>query len=138
MKKAMIVLFFVCGLYLVGYGQNASSERELHFTPAEVESMLFLYNHTTVKGAEVGLMAPIGAKLKAGLKKARALKDTTQTITLKLTPSQIQICLNIINNSTFEAKYAELVLGMKKKIMKLLPPPPDQTAVAKKKGGDEK
>ena len=138
MKNAMIVLLFICGFYVASYGQNAFSEKELHFTPAEVESMLFLYNHTTVKGTEVGLVAPVGAKLKAGLTKARALKDTTKTITLNLNPNEIQICLNIINNSTFEAKYAELVLGMKRKLVELLPSPPDKTAAAKKKGSDKK
>ena len=66
MKNAMIVLLFVCGLYLASYGQNASSEKELHFTPAEVESMLFLYNHTTMKGAEVGLVAPRSEERRVG------------------------------------------------------------------------
>ena len=137
MKNAMIVLFFVCTSYLAGYGQSALPEKELHFTPAEVESMLFLYNYTTMKGAEVDIVAPVGAKLRAGLKKARALKDTTKTITLKLNLREVQVCLNIINSSTFKAKYAELVLGMKRKLLKLLPPQPGRRAESKRKGGEK-
>ena len=49
------------------------------------------------------------------------MQDTTKTIDLKLKLIELDLCLNIIKNSTFEAKYAELVLGMKRKIEKLLP-----------------
>jgi len=74
--------------------------------------------------AEVDLVAPVGMKLKAGLMEALALRDTTKTITLRMTPSQSQICMNIINASTFEAKYAELVYGIKRKLELLIPPTP--------------
>jgi hypothetical protein len=104
-----------------------------------VESMLFLYNQTTVKGSDVEIVAPVGAKLKAGLKAARALNDTTKMITLKFNPTQAKVCLNIIQNSTFEAKYAELVLGMKHKLQKLFPLalPPNNNAAAKQQGGNK-
>ena len=130
-KLVCIVLFlFLC---TVGFSQMPQVEKELKFTPAEVESMLFLYNQTSVKGADVEVVAPVGEKLRNGLIQARALKDTTQKVVLKVTAAETQICLQIIQNSTFEAKYAELVLGMKKKLVKLLPPPPPNAQPASQK-----
>ncbi len=123
MSKKILILFV---LFLPFIFLSAQQILEVQFTPAEVESMLFLYNKTTVKGSEVEIVVPVGVKLRSGLKKARALKDTTKSITLELTPTDVQVCLNIIQNSTFDALYAELVLGMKQKLIKLLPPPSTQ------------
>ena len=117
--------FIILFVFIVNsYSQENNPEKNLFFEPQEVESMLFLYNQTTIKGADVDMVAPLGAKLKAGLKEARTQKDTTKTIILKVTPTELQICLNIIENSSFEAKYAELVAGMKRKLLSLLPAPP--------------
>lgn len=124
MSKTILILFvlFLPLMFLSAQQQIF----EVQFTPAEVESILFLYNQTSVKGSDVEIVVPVGIKLRVGLKKARALKDTTKTIKLNLTVTDVQVCLNIIQNATFEARYAELVLGMKKKLVKLLPPPPPQ------------
>jgi hypothetical protein len=110
-----------------------SQELKFNFSPEEVESMLFLYNQTTIKGSDVDVVAPLGAKLKKGLQQARMMKDSTGLIPMSMTPVEIQICLNIIENSQFEAKYAELVAGMKRKLTSLLPTPPP----AAEKQGDK-
>ena len=140
MSRIACCITLICLLYLPSFGQNLGPERELLFTPAEVESILFLYNQTTVKGSEVEIVAPVGVKLKAGLKEARGIQDTTGTITLKLNANEVQVCLNILHNSTFEAKYAELVLVMKRKLEKIFPQvsPPGGNAAAVKNDGDNK
>ena len=138
-NKILYASVLVGILCLPCFGEGFGPEKELVFTPAEVESMLFLYNQAPVKGSEAELVAPVGKKLKEGLKEARALEDTTGTITLKLNLTQLQVCMSIVNNSTFEAKYAELVSGMKRKLRKLLPPPPpaDNEAAAREGSGSE-
>ncbi|MBN1997484.1 hypothetical protein JW935_08035 [candidate division KSB1 bacterium] len=98
-----------------------AQELELKFNAAETESMLFLFNQTTIKGSDVEVLLPLNKKLKDGLEKARVLEDKEEELVLKLTPQEIGICLNIINNATFEARYAELVFGMKKKLQALQP-----------------
>ena len=118
------IILILIALFSLGFSQNMTVTKNLDFTPEEVESMLFLYNQTMIKGSDVEVVAPLGAKLKAGLKEARALQDSTGKIVLKLTLNEIGVCLNIIQTATFEAKYAQLILGMKKKLMELLPPPP--------------
>ncbi len=120
MKNLFVVM---CCSLLVLFGLSLAQEKELLFTPNEVESMLFLYNQAPVKGDQVEIVAPVGAKLRKGLEVARAQNDSTKLVKLMMNPTELQICLNILNLSTFEARYAELVLGMKKKIEKLLPPP---------------
>ena len=125
----IVLVFLFCS---IGFSQMPQPVKDLKFSPAEVESMLFLFNHTSVKGADVEVVAPVGVKLRAGLVDARALKDTTQKVVLQVTAAETQICLQIIQNSTFEAKYADLVLGMKKKLVKLLPPPPPNAQAAQK------
>ena len=124
MKHVILLIFLVVTLCFSGivFGQNPPVAKTLQFSPAEVESMLFLYNQTNVKGADVEFVAPVGDKLRAGLEEARALKDTTQSIDLQFSATDTQVCLNIINASSFEAKYAGLVLGMKRKLEVLFPP----------------
>ena len=125
MRKVAIALaaaVFI-GVLLPLYGQIEDKPINVGFSPAEMESMLFLYNQTPVKGVDVEVVAPVGAKLRAGLRQARTQQDSTKAIILPLLPTEVQVCLGIINASTFEAKYAELVLGMKRKLEALIPPP---------------
>ncbi len=98
-----------------------AQDRELLFAPAEVESMLFLYNQAPIKGTDVEVVAPLGAKLREGLQIARTQPDSLKPVKLMVSPNDVQICLSILNNSTFEARFAELVLGMKKKLEALAP-----------------
>ena len=132
MCKLSILILIV--LFSFGFSQNMTITKNLDFTPEEVESMLFLYNKTMIKGSDVEVVAPLGAKLKAALKEARALQDSTGKIVLRLTLNEIGVCLNIIQTATFEAKFAQLVLVMKKKLMELLPPPPTDNEGATAKG----
>lgn len=141
MRKAVskILISAISIAVLSLYGQTAEKPLNVALSPAEVESMLFLYNQTPVKGADVELVAPVGAKLRAGLRQARAQQDSTKDIVLSLTPTEIQVCLGIIQASTFEAKYAELVLGIKRKLAAFAGPPavPAGTA-SEEKGGKKK
>lgn len=123
MKNAIAFLniLLFCGIATI-----SAQEKELYFTPNEVESMLFLYNQAPVKGDQVEMVAPIGGKLRQAAIMARTQKDSTQSVKMLFTPVELQICYNVLSISTFEARYAELVLGMKKKLEKLLPPPEPQ------------
>ena len=118
----LILLISMIGLFQVVLAQEQESEYALQFNPNEAESMVFLFNQTTVSGGDVEMVGALAAKLRTGMEQGRALQDTTQVVTLKLTPEEVQFCLGIIANSTFEARYAELVLGMKRKLEALLPP----------------
>lgn len=115
-----IFTVFICVIvFMIPCLYGGDGEKNLLFNPNETESMLFLYNQTKISGGDVEMVAALGAKLKAGLKEARAATDSTQLIPLKLNENEIRYCLRIIRNSTFEARYAQLVLGMKKKLEKM-------------------
>jgi len=117
MNKTFIV--FICAIvFRIPCLYGGDGEKYLLFNPNETESMLFLYNQTKISGGDVEMVAALGAKLKTGLKEARAVADSTQLIPLELTENEIRFCLRIIRNSTFEARYAQLVQGMKKKLEK--------------------
>jgi hypothetical protein len=118
--RTILSVLFLCLLVSVAFSQP----KELKYNPAEVESMLFLFNKTTIKGSDVEIMAPLQEKLKSALEKAREAKAEDAMITLELSVQELQICHQILNNAEFEAKYAELVLGMKNKIKELLPAQP--------------
>ena len=77
----------------MGVAQNRNVTKEFDFTPEEVESMLFLYNQTFIKGSDIEVVAPLGAKSKAGLKEARSLQDSTTKIVIKSTLNEISVCL---------------------------------------------
>jgi hypothetical protein len=125
MRKTIVmiaILAWAC-VILPNYGQAQDKIVNVALSPAEIESMLFLYNQIPVKGSDVELVAPLGVKLRAGLKQARTQKDSTKAIILSLLPAEVQVCVGIINGSTFEAKYAELMLGIKQKMARVMPAP---------------
>ncbi len=123
-KPAVIVFMLLYFLATPCLGKSKAEEKELQFNANEAESMLYLFNQTTVSGGDVELIAQLGAKLKQGLKDARKLDDPKKTVILKLNDQEGRYCLFIIRRSTFSAKYAELVLGMKQKLEKLFLPMP--------------
>ena len=63
MKKCVIITMLIFTIHLMLIAQTPETQKDIQFTPAEVESMLFLYNQTQVKGAEVELVAPVGSLL---------------------------------------------------------------------------
>ncbi|MBN1540903.1 hypothetical protein JW992_02075 [candidate division KSB1 bacterium] len=95
-----------------------AQESDVNFNAAEAESMVFLFNQTTIKGSDVEVVAPLAQKLNAALEIAKVTEDKTQLVPLKLTAQEIEICFNVINNATFEARYAQLVFSMKNKLQK--------------------
>ena len=98
-----------------------SQGTDVKFNVAEIESMAAIFNQTTIKGSEVEIIVPLNRKLKEALHKAQAIQNKQEAVPFKLTVQEASICLNIINNATFEARYAELVFGMKKKLQLLIP-----------------
>ncbi len=122
MKKIIPIILFATVIFLSTQTAIIGQEKMLNFNAAEVESMMFLFNKTQIKGSDVEVLAPLSKKLKNALEKAQQIEDKTQPVPLQLSLQELQICLNIINNATFEARFAELVLGMKQKIQELLPP----------------
>ena len=125
LKRIIFIFSILIGLHSA-LGQKLGIEKSLFFNPNEAESMLFLFNQTTIKGSEVVTYGPLGLKLKAGLKQARALAadstkaDSVKIDELNLKPAEVVLCLTIISISQIEAKYAVLVLGMKEKLEALL------------------
>lgn len=90
--------------------------KEIKFNPVETESMLFLFNKTQIKGSQVEIFAPLQAKLKKALEETRSVQDSTGMVTIEFTQQQLDICIDILNNSNVEAKYLDLILGMKNKL----------------------
>lgn len=100
----------------------------LRFSPNEAESMLCLFNRTPVSGGDVERIAGLGKKLADGFAEAKKQKHAEQTVAIPLNCQEIRYCLAIINQSTFQAKYAGLVLGMKQKLTRLLVPAKNERA----------
>ncbi len=111
----------LCLITLPGVAQETKKENRLYFKPNEAKSMLVLFNETTVSGGDVELIAALGEKLNKAAEEADKLKDPDKTVTLLMDTEEVRYCLAIINRSTFQAKYAGLILGIKKKLEELLP-----------------
>lgn len=124
MKRIMAFLGMTVFLFLLSLGVNMAQDKPLQFNRPEMESMMFLFNETTIKGSDIDVLAALSQKLKAGVQESAAFSDTTQTVSLPLTAQEAQVCLNIINNATFQARFVELVLGMKQKLQLLAPSQP--------------
>jgi hypothetical protein len=131
MKKPFsILLLFV----LVLAGSLLAQEKEVLFTPAEMTSMLTLFNQAPIKGSDVEVIAPLSIKLRNSYEIMQ--RDSSRhNISMKLSPQDVQICLTVLNNSTIEARFAELVLMMKQKLNALLTP---EATVVKPPAGSKK
>lgn len=124
MRKYLLTLFLLFYSIISALGQANEIQKKIKFYPAEIQTLFLFYNGTKIKGSDVELFAPIGLKLREGFKQAQNIKDSTSTISLNLTLNEIGICFNIIQNSTFEAKYAPLILQLKEKLRSYLPVAP--------------
>jgi|WetSurMetagenome_2_1015567.scaffolds.fasta_scaffold582206_1 hypothetical protein len=123
MKKAFTILAMTATLFLLSMGINlAQQEPVIKFNRPEVESLLAMFNETPIKGQDLDVLAPLMTKVKNGAKEASAFTDTSQVVSMKVSPQEAGIFLNIINNATFPARFVDLVLSMKKKIQVVAPP----------------
>ncbi len=131
MKKYFFALL-VTVIVLVGAGY--AQDKEVVFTPAEMTSMLTLFNQAPIKGSDVEVIAPLSVKLRSSYEIMQQ-DSARHNVAIKLSAQDVQICLTVLNNSTIEARYAELVLIMKQKLTALITPEPTAvkpTAGAKK------
>ncbi len=123
MKKNLKSMLFIFVILIAFSGLAQTDTIKVDFNAAEAESMLFLFNQTMVKGSDVKVLAPLQAKLNDALARAREAKDSKDLVPLELNQQEAQICVQIITNAEFEAKYSELVLGMMNKIKESMPAP---------------
>jgi hypothetical protein len=108
-------LFPLIPMLFVFIAPAIAQEREIQFTPAELTSMLSLFNQTQIKGSDVEVVAPLGAKLRVGYETVQR-DSAKKLISLKLSQTDAQILSSVLNNSTVEARFADLILGMKQKL----------------------
>ncbi len=121
--KQNSILILVLITMILGLGSITASAKTLNYSPVEVESMLYLFNRHPIKGTDVEFMAPLQGKLKESLEEARALGDSSATLSLELSLREIQTCIEILDEAQIEAKYTQLIYGMKQKLNALLPDP---------------
>ncbi|MBN2357366.1 hypothetical protein JXO59_14730 [candidate division KSB1 bacterium] len=119
MKKVLALLAMMVSLFLLSLSANLAQDRSIKMNRVEIESMVYFFGEANVKGSDIEILATLSQKLKKGQKEASAFTDTTQTIQLDLTPGEAKICLDIINDATFQAKWVEMVYGMKRKLEKM-------------------
>ena len=120
MKNALIPVLL--GLIFLSSAWSADNEKKLLFTPIEVESMLYLFNQTQIKGSDVEVIAPLQSKLKNSFEMVKAQSDSSSAVEMDLTTQQMTICYHILKNANFEAKYTELIYGMMNKLKQHIPP----------------
>jgi hypothetical protein len=116
MKRLIAILAMMAFLFVLSLGVNIAQDEPLRFNRPEMESMQYFFNEASIKGADIDAVASIAQKLKEGGRQVAAFSDASQTIRIKVTSQEARICLEIINNATFQARHAELVSGMKKKL----------------------
>ncbi|MBN1997485.1 hypothetical protein JW935_08040 [candidate division KSB1 bacterium] len=113
-------IIFCCLVLALFAGTVRGFAAVLKYDPVETESMLFLFNKTPIKGSDVEYFAPLQVKLRKALEKARAAGENSEKeIEIELMPNEILILIRILEMADFEAKYAELVANMKKKLQDL-------------------
>jgi hypothetical protein len=118
MKKVIAFLAMIVSLFLLSLGANLAQEPYIKLNRPEMESLLCFFNEASVRGADIETWATLGQKLKTGAKEVAVFVDTTQVVSLPLNSREAKICIDIINDSTFQAKWVELVYSIKRKLQK--------------------
>lgn len=132
-KRIAPWLMMVCLVALPCGAKDSIKSNHLQFKANEAESMLALFNQTMVSGGDVALIAELGQKLATGVREAKKKKNTDETVGLPLNRQEVCYCLAIISQSTFQAKYAGLILGIKTKLTAFLPEPEKRGVFGKEK-----
>jgi|GEM_PF-836721 len=121
MKRIIAFLAMIVSLFLLSLGANLAQEPSVKLNRPEMESLLCCFNESSVRGIDIETWAVLAHKLKAGATEAAAFGDTTLVVSLPLSSNEARICIDIINNSTFQAKSVEMVYSIKRKLQKAAP-----------------
>ncbi len=122
MKKVLAFFAMLASLFLLSLGANLAQDKSIRLNRIEIEAMVYFFGEATIKGSDIELLAALSQKLKKAQKEAAAFTDTTQTIQLELSPQEAKICLDMINQATFQAKWVDMVLAMKRKFAAVASP----------------
>ena len=85
-----------------------------------LEVLNYLFGEAKISGKTIELASSINVKLKEAVKIVEKANDPSQLVALTLDKEQSQLCLEILNEASFEAQYATLVLSIKKKLSQII------------------
>lgn len=122
MKKVLAFIAMLSALFLFNLGANSAQDKSIKLNRLEIDGMVYFFGEAKVKGSDIEILAALSQKLKKAQKDASAFNDTTQTVELNISPQEAKICLDIINDSVFQARWVEMVYGMKRKFASIAMP----------------
>jgi hypothetical protein len=117
MKLIFSILAMMTFLFFLSLSVNMTQDESLRLNRPEMDSLLALFDQTSVRGTEIEGIAGLSQKLKEGAKQLDNYSDSSRTIVLRVSPREARICLEMINRATFQASHAETMKRIKSKLM---------------------
>ncbi|NLP09635.1 hypothetical protein GX408_04470 [bacterium] len=121
MLKMLSVLAMMSSLFVLSLSVNfLPKEPAVGFSRTELESLSNLFDRTQVAGSDVEKLAPLAAKLHAGVKQAALSSDSLMTVDIRLNDREAGIFLAMIDQTDCPQKSVYPLRGIKQKLTALV------------------
>ncbi len=112
MKKLFPILGFCLVLYLSTYVVGQSPRSEVEMSVVQLQSLNYLFGQATIKGDQIELASELSKKLKNYTTRTQNVEDAHKQVSLPLSKAEASMCLNIIDESSFQARHCIMVLDL--------------------------
>ncbi len=117
MLKILSVLAMMSSLFVLSLSVNLlPKEPAVGFSRTEIESLSNLFNRTKVTGSDIEKLAPLAAKLHAGVKQAALSSDSLLTVDIRLNDREAGIFLAMIDQTDCPQQSVYSLSGVKQKL----------------------
>ncbi|MBD3377015.1 hypothetical protein GF406_18450 [candidate division KSB1 bacterium] len=82
----------------------------------QLQSLNYLFGQATIKGDQIELASELSKKLKDYTTRTQNVEDTGKQISLPMTKAEASMCLDIIDESSFQARHCIMVLDLMTKL----------------------
>jgi len=117
MLKILSVLAMMSSLFVLSLSVNLlPKEPAVGFSRSEIESLSNLFNRMQGTGSDVERLAPLAAKLHAGVKQAALFSDSLLTVDIRLNDREAGIFLAMIDQTDYPQQPVFPLSGVKQKL----------------------
>lgn len=129
MLKILSVLAMMSSLFVLSLSVNLlPKEPAVGFSRTEIESLSNLFNRAKVTGSDIQRLAPLAAKLHAGVKQAALSSDSLLTVDIRLNDREAGIFLAMIDQTDSPQHSVYPLSGVKQKLTAIVHHLPDNAA----------
>lgn len=117
MRRLFSILAMIGFLFFLSWSVNMAQDESLRLNRQEMESLIDSFNQASFRGADIEGLAPLAQKLREAARQLERYGDSPRTIVLQVSRQEARLCLNMIENATFQTRHAEIIERVKIKLL---------------------